>query len=137
MERITQDRLNELRASVPHCQINDIGELTSDPTNDYAQDLTAYLHHFAAPKRDAAGVRVEGQPCIVCDEPLNPGLFGMGRGGFEWGIAHGHGHCRNCRWPATLYHFIKDRNGEDLATIRGILLQQHPGDIEIRERDAA
>ena len=47
-------------------------------------------------------------------------------GGFEWGLVHGEGHCRFCRWPARVHHFIKDASGKDLISARNIVLQYHP-----------
>jgi len=56
--------------------------------------------------------------------------------GFEWGLGHGEGQCRNCHWPETLYHFVKDKGGNDVITIRGFLLQYHP-DVVVKNESAA
>lgn len=133
MERITQSRLDELRISVPHASLADIGAETKpgiDP--NIVEDIQKYLRHFAALKRDTDGKAADGQPCIVCDQPL-VGMAAMlvGRGGFQWGLAHGEGFCGNCRWLATVYHFVKDRDGNDLMTFRHVILQVHPDQIEI------
>lgn len=126
-EPLTQAELDELRRITPRATIDSIGATPTDEASpEFIADLTAYLSRYAAPARDEDGKPKEGHPCLRC-----------GRGGFEWGLAHGHGHCRNCGWPATLYHFIKDRNGEDLLTIRNVLLQVHPDNVEIRKKDAA
>lgn len=133
LPRLTQDSLLELRRTVPHATLESIGaEPKSDASPETIEDLRAYFHHFAAPGG-------EGHSCLRCEAPLMQSMIHqlMGeRGGFEWGLAHGHGHCRCCGWPATLYHFIKDRHGNDLLTIRNILLQQHPDDIELRQAAA-
>jgi len=133
-KRITQQRLEELRSSTPHATANGVGITAQDDAHpELLEDLDAYFRHFAAPKTDDAGKPIEGHPCLVCDEMLNGGLIGLfGKGGFEWGIVHGRGHCRNCGWLATAYHFIKDRHGKELATLRNMILQDHPDDIEIR-----
>jgi hypothetical protein len=95
---------------------------------EMAEDLEKYFHHFAKPG--------EGHPCLRCGNPLSPkiidALLGT-EGGFEWGLVHGHGHCRKCRWPAVAHHFIKDRDGKDICTIHNLILQAHPDDIELRK----
>ena len=125
--KLTQARLEKLRETIPHATIQGIGAKPGpEATQEFLDDLAEYLRHFVEPKRD------DGEPCVGCGEPLAGDLAQQlfGRGGFTWGLAHGHGHCKRCGWPATMYHFIKDRHGEDLVTIRNILLQQHPDDIE-------
>lgn len=127
MERITQERLDELRASTPHCAPADI-ETTFGPgaTPEQIEDFTAYLRRYAAPKPIEEGWITPGRPCLVCNEV----------GSFEWGLQHGEGHCTKCHWPATLYHFVNDRNGKELVTIRGLLLQYHPDQIRLRTEAA-
>jgi hypothetical protein len=121
--------IKALRASVPHATVESIATVNDGADAQLVEDLAAYQHHFAAPPQG------EDHPCLRCEKPLKRSLVSqlMGQeGGFEWGLVHGQGHCRNCGWPATLYHFIRDRNGNDLLTIRNLLLQQHPDDIELR-----
>jgi hypothetical protein len=120
-DRITKERLVELRVSTPHATVEDIGTAGGAP--EALEDLAVYLNHYAKPKPKKEGWFGEAPPCLVCDAVNS----------FEWGLVHGEGRCAECGWPATLYHFIKDRNGNDLATIRGVLLQYHPDSIEIRE----
>jgi len=132
LPKLTEEGLAKLRADTPHATIESIGATIKENADpEVIEDLRAYLHAFAAPK-------MPGHLCLRCEEPLVGDsllqAIGMKKGGFEWGIAHGHGHCRNCGWPATLYHFIKDRHGKDLMTIRHILLQQHPHHIELRAK---
>lgn len=134
-ERITKQRLDELRSTTPHATAASVGITPKESAPpEVMEDLNAYFHHFADPKKDDAGKTVEGHPCLVCNEMLTGGLMGIltSKGGFEWGITHGRGHCRNCGWPATAYHFIKDRHGEELVTLRTMILQDHPDDIEVR-----
>lgn len=75
------------------------------------------------------------QPCLKCSEPLAGDLadFILRKGGFTWGLAHGEGFCRNCRWPARAYHFIKDADGKELITIRNVILQYHPDFVTSRK----
>jgi hypothetical protein len=104
--------------------------------------LDAYFNGFAQP---AITVAVDGKkslgklPCLKCDEPLADGImsFLTGKGGFTWGLAHGEGFCRNCRWPARAYHFIKDVDGNDLMTLRGVVLQYHPDFVSERKAETS
>lgn len=135
MDHISKERLAELRVTTAHADAKSIGyDFGEDATPEQIEDFQSYLAHFAAPRRDADGNLAKGHPCLACDEPLITGLLGfLDKGGFEWGLAHGEGHCRNCRWPATLYHFVKDRHGKDLVIITTVLLQIHPDQIELKE----
>lgn len=95
----------------------------AEPVPEILEDIDAYLEPFAAP------ILLDGKSlCHHCGHPLSGGLMEalLGAGGFEWGLAHGEGHCRCCLWPARLYHFIKDRHGADLMTIRHIALSYRP-----------
>jgi len=136
-EKLTQERIAELRATTPRAGLDDIGaEVTGDGNPEIIEDLQAYLHGFAARKRDAQGNLRDGNPCLVCDQPLQGGFASMltaRGGGFQWGIAHGSGHCGECGYPGIAYHFVKDRHGADLMTFRHVVLQPHPEFISIRE----
>lgn len=127
LERLDQSGLEKLRQTVEHCTVADIAEVKEGALPEVIEDINAYLRHFAKPK-------MPHHQCLRCECPLTGGPLGflLGRGGFEWGIAHGHGHCRRCGWPATAHHTIKDRSGEALMTVRNLVLQQHPDDIEIK-----
>lgn len=128
-KRITQADLEALRKSVEHATIADIDAEWKDGADPaHIKAVAEYLHHFAARKRDDPG-----NPCLRCGAHLHRTMVDQlfGSGGFEWGLAHGHGYCRNCGWPATLYHFIKDADGKEVMTVRHVVLQAHPDDIEI------
>lgn len=76
---------------------------------------------------------VQPQNCVNCGKQLTGFL-----GAFEWGIAHGYGHCSNCRWPGQAHHFIENEKGEQIATIHNVVLQFHPSFVQRRsEEDAA
>ena len=119
MEKITQVRLDKLKAAnIPHATPDDLTgnlEFNTDP------DVIAYLRHYAKPKVDDAGVVRQGQPCVACDAQHS----------FTWGLVHGQGFCTGCGWPGTLYHFVNDKEGKEVATMRGALLWAHPTEIEI------
>lgn len=109
-----------------------------------AEALDKYFEPFAQPpgKPDEYDGRFtidDGQPCLKCGENLAGGLsdFLFGKGGFEWVLAHGEGHCKNCGWPARAYHFIKNADGSDLATLRNVILQYHPDCVETRKKTKA
>ena len=127
--RLTQKQIDALRLTTPHACITDLAKVKEGAPAEFIEDLNTYLSHFAAPSKE------KGQPCLACGEALNGDLVSalMGKGGFEWGLVHGQGHCRNCGWPTTAYHFIKDRHGEELATIHNVLLQAHPDDITVKK----
>lgn len=121
--RITQERIDELRTSTPKASMPDI--LTGEPPYDpeITPLIVEYLTHYAAPKKDANGKNLPGQPCIACDATHS----------FTWGIEHGHGHCTQCTWPGTLYHFIHNKDGEEVMVIRGTLLWAHPEKVSVRQ----
>ena len=72
----------------------------------------AYFSDFAK-LTDAKG--------LCCDTslrcPLGMGIFG----GFEWGLAHGEGHCATCRYPMRGHHRV-----EGLGKIHNLFLAYHP-----------
>ena len=71
-----------------------------------------YLSQFA---------KLTDAKCLCCGNELRCWL-GMGLfGGFEWGLAHGEGHCAHCRYPMRGHHRV-----EGLGTIRNLFLPYHP-----------
>lgn len=141
MNPISQAKIEELRSSVAHATFNDIdAEVKEGGDPKLIEDMTAYLHKFAARKLGDDGRPLAGNPCICCGYDLCGGMVGflMGsKGGFKWGLAHGEGYCSECGWPARLYHFVKDRDGKDLLTFRHVVLQYHPDGINVREKETA
>jgi hypothetical protein len=112
--------------------------ITANPETPKATTdaLDRYFEAFAQPamvERDGKNI-LGNQPCLKCDEPLADGIMSLlrGKGGFEWGLVHGEGHCRECGWPARAYHFIKDAEGGDLVTLRNVILQYHPDFVSAR-----
>lgn len=88
----------------------------SDATTD--EELARwddYLSKFA---------RLTDGQCLCCGKslrcPLGMGLFG----GFEWGLAHGEGHCAHCRYPMRGHHRV-----DGLGTIRNLFLPYHPSTL--------
>jgi hypothetical protein len=108
MEKLTQAKIDELRTTVKYAELEDLRlEITKGADTTLAEDVRAYLRHFAQHPRDVDGKFISGHPCIGCGENLGGSLTDqlLTLGGFEWGLVHGQGHCRNCGWPATLYPF--------------------------------
>lgn len=108
-----------------------------DTPDDVLAALDAYFEPFSQfgfEIEDGKQVFIEEQPCNGCGKNMTPSLADqiLGDGGFTWGLVHGEGHCRSCGWPARLYHFIKDSDGEELLMLRNVLLQYHPDFVERR-----
>lgn len=108
-------------------------------SDEHRQIFDEYFSHFAQPPYTVTedGLNDIGMnPCLKCGKPLQGNLIEqlIGEGGFTWGITHGEGYCRKCGWPARAYHFIKDKDGKEITVIRGVILQYHPDEVEIRER---
>lgn len=102
--------------------------------------LDSYFSHFCAVEiKDNADGKPEfqPQPCVNCGETLTGMMAFFGRGGFEWGIRHGEGHCAKCKWPAVGHHFIKDEDGKEVVTLHNFILQVHPDFVSKREREPA
>lgn len=97
--------------------------------------LDSYFATFAQPELvvgDDGEKTCGNRPCIECGEPLAGGLLGFltSEGGFEWGLVHGEGHCRKCRWPARAHHFVKDEQGEEILSLTNVVLQYHPDHVK-------
>jgi hypothetical protein len=117
-------QLGELKErKLPHAQVGDVPYLARvelDPSDPEVRALLdEYLAHFLPPTRVPDDYH---QSCLQCGEQLF----------FVWGLAHGHGHCRKCGYPATAYHFVKRPDGTDLCRLEAIL-QAHPDDLEVKK----
>lgn len=65
--------------------------------------------------------------CINCNYQLTGQLFG---GAFEWGLAHGEGHCGVCGYPARAIHRI-----EGVGTLSNYVLQYHPDGLDFDKKE--
>lgn len=87
--------------------------------------IEAYLKMFLAP----------GEPhkmCVGCETLLiGKNIIESLGSTFEWGIAHGEGHCAKCGYPARGIHRVKldDKDGE---LVINQVLQYAPEGLEIR-----
>lgn len=122
----------DIGRTIERCTMADAGvvaelkEGAGDAEREAIEDLAAYFTIFAKP--EAGEHKNLGCKCLKCGEYIG-GLLGT----FTWGLCHGEGFCGACKWPARAHHFIKDRHGADLATIRGVVLQYHPDEVEERK----
>lgn len=116
------------------CPLAEIATPKEGADPKFIADCEEYFSHFVKPVRGHGGA----MRCFHCGEYLT-GFESMllGKGGFEWGIALGEGHCANCRWPARGHHFAKAADGSELFTLRNFVLQYHPDFVSKREREAA
>lgn len=117
--RAIWDHVHEARACLP----SDLFTVGEGADADDLNALASYLANFAAPIRNDR----QNQDCLHCGEELTGMMAGLfGRGGFEWGLAHGEGHCRGCGYPARAHHWIKGADGKEIASFRNLVLQYLP-----------
>ncbi len=139
---LTPEKLDELRKSVPHCTLDDIARVDDRLDPKVREVIEKYLNEFARPPgQDEKGF--ESHPCLHCGFPLIGSMVYQligGRGGFQWGYVHGHGWCKECRWPTVGHHFIKDDDGKEVMSVKNFLLQVHPSNVSLpgeKEKDDA
>jgi len=129
--QLTQGKLEELRLSVAHMLLADLGTIKPDADPAFVATMEEYLQEFAKPGDG-------NMPCLYCGYPVIQDMaqqFLGARGGFEWGYVHGHGWCKECRWPIVMHHFIKDKDGKEVITIRFIPLQVHPDKVSLPPKE--
>ncbi len=96
------------------------GEFSFDDLSK--EEDAAYVSKFLPPRQARDGNIM----CVGCGSPLS----GLLTGTFEWGIAHGEGHCYRCGYPARMYHFFEKRRV-------AFPLQWHPDDLVRRKQKEA
>jgi len=103
---------------VPRVRASDYfskGPDADEQTDEGMARWDAYLSQFA---------KLTEARCLCCGTSLRC-VLGMGIfGGFEWGLAHGEGHCSYCRYPMRGIHKV-----EGLGTIRNLFLPYHPSTL--------
>lgn len=105
----------------------------------FVKEADEYFSQFAQSvveekdgKKDTLGAK-----CFHCGEYLTGmGSALLGNGGFTWGLAHGEGFCRACRWPVRAHHFAKKADGSELFTLRNFPLSYHPDFVSKRDEAA-
>jgi hypothetical protein len=125
-ETFDQQALTALQTrDIPRVRAADYFTKIDPADSEIDQDLArwdAYLAQFA---------KLSESKCLCCGNRLSCRL-GMGLfGGFEWGLAHGEGHCAYCHYPMRGHHRV-----EGLGTIRNLFLAYHPSTITFRSEEA-
>ena len=122
----------QLKGSVARFDWRTFFKAASDIDPAIVAAMDEYFPQFAQPPGAIADDGMyqvsDGHPCLKCGEQLQGSMVQqlIGKGGFTWGLAHGAGHCKECGWPARLYHFLTDKDGKEVLTLRNVLLQVHP-----------
>jgi hypothetical protein len=103
---------------VPRVRAADYLSKTPESDAEADEELARWDDYFAK------FAKLTGAACLCCGNSLrchlNMGLFG----GFEWGLAHGEGHCAYCRYPMRGHHVV-----DGLGTIRNLFLPYHPSTL--------
>lgn len=88
-------------------------------TEDAGPEADAELERWDA--YFAQFAKLTDAKCLCCGTSLRC-VLGLGFfGGFEWGLAHGEGHCSYCRYPMRGLHRV-----EGLGRIDNLFLPYHP-----------
>lgn len=100
---------------VPRVRAADYFSKNADAGAETDQVLAQWDAYFAG------FAKLTDAKCLCCGTSLRCAL-GLGFfGGFEWGLAHGEGHCSYCRYPMRGHHRV-----DDLGTIHNLFLPYHP-----------
>ena len=90
--------------------------------------MDAYFSSFVSPAvtSDKNGSAASGSNrCVKCNKRID-GIIGS----FQWGLAHGEGHCCECGYPMRGHHYIKDQDGKDFISLTLYILQYHPTELK-------
>lgn len=128
--------MSDVMEKVAHLDWRTLMKASDDMPEQSLKALDKYFNQFVAVplKASETGGKPEtlAQKCVGCGETLTGFEAMFGRGGFQWGIIHGQGHCAKCKWPAFGHHFIKDDEGNDVVTLHNLVLQVHPDFVDHR-----
>lgn len=118
-EAFDRDALAALQArEVPRVRAADYFSKDPNAGADADQELAAWDAYFAG------FAKLTDAKCLCCGTSLRC-VLGLGFfGGFEWGLAHGEGHCSSCRYPMRGIHHV-----EGVGTIRNLFLAYHPSTL--------
>lgn len=86
---------------------------------EFLNAIDTYLKRFKPVRTKGDGNLLYGKVLCECDSPLG-GLMGA----FQYGIAHGEGHCTNCGHPVRYDHYIKLDDQDSELTLKFFLLHQ-------------
>jgi len=93
--------------------------------------MDKYFRSFVCPKFTECenGSPASGShKCVACGERID-GIIGT----FQWGLAHGEGHCCKCGYLMRGMHYIKDDQGEEFMNLTRYILQWHPDELHRKE----
>lgn len=115
-ETFDRDALASLQArDVPRVRAADYLSKGSDAGAEADEELVKWDTYFAG------FAKLTDAKCLCCGTSLRC-VLGLGFfGGFEWGLAHGEGHCSYCRYPMRGHHHV-----DGVGTIRNLFLAYHP-----------
>jgi len=100
---------------VPRVRAADYFSKGPDAEAEADQEIAQWDAYFAG------FARLTDARCLCCGTSLSC-VIGLGFfGGFEWGLAHGEGHCSSCHYPMRGHHYV-----DGLGTIRNLFLPYHP-----------
>ena len=103
---------------IPRVRAADYFTKAPDAGAEADQELAQWDAYFAG------FAKLTDAKCLCCGTSLRCEL-GLGIfGGFQWGMAHGEGHCAHCGYPMRGHHIVKD-----LGTIRNLFLAYHPSTL--------
>jgi hypothetical protein len=120
---------------VEHLDWRTLIEAKPETSVEIISSLDEYFRHFVQVLIEVEdGKRtIKSQNCIKCDEILTGFMALFGKGGFQWGIAHGEGICAKCHWPSRAHHLVRNKDGEEFLTLRNFVLQYHPDFVTDRK----
>jgi len=118
-ETFDQQALAALQArDIPRVRAADYLSKGPDADAEVEQELARWDAYFAK------FGKLTDAKCLCCGTQLSCKL-GMGMfGGFEWGLAHGEGHCAHCGYPMRGHHCV-----DGLGKIRNLFLPYHPSEL--------
>ncbi len=117
---------------IRHAQTADIFHNFEGASEERRRVVAKYLESFHAPRyRESRG----GVDCPRCGALLYGGdLIGQILQTFEWGLSHGEGHCRACKWPVRMFHEFESEGGRRSFTFP-LAHRTYPRDDEKHERE--
>lgn len=124
-ETFDQQALAVLQArDVPRVRASDYLSKSPEADAEADEELARWDDYFAK------FAKLTDATCLCCGKSLRCTL-GMGLfGGFEWGLAHGEGHCAYCRYPMRGHHRV-----DGLGTISNLFLPYHPSGLSFAPKE--
>jgi hypothetical protein len=113
------------KREIPRVRASDYFSKTSEANEETDRELAGWDVYFAG------FAKLTDAKCLCCGTSLRC-VFGLGFfGGFEWGMAHGEGHCSYCHYPMRGHHRV-----DGLGTIHNLFLPYHPSVLAFAAKEA-